>query len=273
MMWIFEWDIVTGDSAALDSIYAVSRTDIDAAIAEGAQAPRSPRGCARRLPPPIPRRWRDPGTAPVCSSTPSATRPTCWARSPPTASRCCGACSGSTPARRPPTSSGALRRGVPPRTRRRTWRGTPVTWTCPPTTSPPPTSAPSAPTGTPRWRGWPGCCSLVIAARPAARRPRRPPGRPARGAPGPVRRGDPAVAARPGPGAGGPRAAGPGVGVPAVVLVASRFVYTWFAAPAHLSPTLGGLAGLRGRAAPAASAAVTRSTSGRRSAAWSCCAP
>ena len=29
MMWIFEWDIVTGDSAALDSIYAVSRHDLD----------------------------------------------------------------------------------------------------------------------------------------------------------------------------------------------------------------------------------------------------
>jgi hypothetical protein len=38
MMWIFEWDIVTGDSAALDSIYAVSRHDIDGAIADGRRA-------------------------------------------------------------------------------------------------------------------------------------------------------------------------------------------------------------------------------------------
>ena len=38
MMWIFEWDIVTGDSAALDSIYAVSRDRIDEAIAGGASA-------------------------------------------------------------------------------------------------------------------------------------------------------------------------------------------------------------------------------------------
>ncbi|GEK22618.1 hypothetical protein [Cellulomonas xylanilytica] len=38
MMWIFEWDIVTGDSAALDSIYAVSRDDLDAAIADGTGA-------------------------------------------------------------------------------------------------------------------------------------------------------------------------------------------------------------------------------------------
>lgn len=39
MMWIFEWDIVTGDSAALDSIYAVvGRDRLDEAIAEGDQA-------------------------------------------------------------------------------------------------------------------------------------------------------------------------------------------------------------------------------------------
>jgi hypothetical protein len=37
-MWIFEWDIVTGDSAVLDSIYQVSRDQLDAAIAEGDQA-------------------------------------------------------------------------------------------------------------------------------------------------------------------------------------------------------------------------------------------
>ncbi|MDM7853555.1 hypothetical protein [Cellulomonas alba] len=38
MMWIFEWDIVTGDSAALDSIYAVSRGQVDAAVADGQDA-------------------------------------------------------------------------------------------------------------------------------------------------------------------------------------------------------------------------------------------
>ncbi|MBB5874530.1 hypothetical protein F4553_007964 [Allocatelliglobosispora scoriae] len=38
MMWIFEWDIVTGDSAALDSIYQVTRDHIDEVIAEGEQA-------------------------------------------------------------------------------------------------------------------------------------------------------------------------------------------------------------------------------------------
>ena len=39
MMWIFEWDIVTGDSAALDSIYAVSRRP--------ARRRRSPRATGR----------------------------------------------------------------------------------------------------------------------------------------------------------------------------------------------------------------------------------
>ena len=38
MMWIFEWDIVTGDGAALDSIYAVSADHLDEAIGEGDQA-------------------------------------------------------------------------------------------------------------------------------------------------------------------------------------------------------------------------------------------
>jgi hypothetical protein len=42
MMWIFEWDILTGDSAVLDVIYAISRDatggDIERAIAGGTQA-------------------------------------------------------------------------------------------------------------------------------------------------------------------------------------------------------------------------------------------
>ncbi|WP_230860112.1 hypothetical protein [Actinoplanes aureus] len=38
MMWIFEWDIVTGDSAVLSSIYAISRGHLDETIAEGEQA-------------------------------------------------------------------------------------------------------------------------------------------------------------------------------------------------------------------------------------------
>lgn len=35
MMWIFEWDIVSGDSATFDSIYAFTRGRVDEAVAEG----------------------------------------------------------------------------------------------------------------------------------------------------------------------------------------------------------------------------------------------
>src|SRR5215207_4907263 len=38
MMWIFEWDIVTGDSAVLDVIYEISRDQLDEAIAGGDRA-------------------------------------------------------------------------------------------------------------------------------------------------------------------------------------------------------------------------------------------
>ncbi|GAA1807358.1 hypothetical protein [Agromyces neolithicus] len=38
MMWIFEWDIVTGDSAVLDVIYEISRGELDEAIAGGDRA-------------------------------------------------------------------------------------------------------------------------------------------------------------------------------------------------------------------------------------------
>ena len=38
MMWIFEWDILTGDSAVLDLVYEVSRDRVDEAVAEGSDA-------------------------------------------------------------------------------------------------------------------------------------------------------------------------------------------------------------------------------------------
>jgi hypothetical protein len=43
MMWIFEWDILSGDSATLDTIYAVGRDRIDDAVAEGGEAVRGAR--------------------------------------------------------------------------------------------------------------------------------------------------------------------------------------------------------------------------------------
>lgn len=38
MMWIFEWDIVSGSSSVLSVIYRLARDDVDAAIAEGREA-------------------------------------------------------------------------------------------------------------------------------------------------------------------------------------------------------------------------------------------
>ena len=65
MMWIFEWDIVTGDSAALDSIYAVSRDDLDSAVADGrARDAASPRACATQVAGTDPQRVALPGAVP-----------------------------------------------------------------------------------------------------------------------------------------------------------------------------------------------------------------
>lgn len=60
MMWIFEWDIVTGDSATLDTIYAVSRDHVDEAVAEGATAVRDARRMRDLVAATAPATWRDP---------------------------------------------------------------------------------------------------------------------------------------------------------------------------------------------------------------------
>ncbi|NUO59147.1 MAG: hypothetical protein HOV78_21000 [Hamadaea sp.] len=61
MMWIFEWDIVTGDSAALDSIYAIARDHVDEAIAEGETAVADARRMQATLAATDPATWTDPG--------------------------------------------------------------------------------------------------------------------------------------------------------------------------------------------------------------------
>ncbi|MFC8732495.1 hypothetical protein ACFT5B_08550 [Luteimicrobium sp. NPDC057192] len=38
MMWIFEWDIVSGDSATFDTIYTLTRTQVDEAVDQGHRA-------------------------------------------------------------------------------------------------------------------------------------------------------------------------------------------------------------------------------------------
>lgn len=60
MMWIFEWDIVSGDSAVLDSIYAVSRDHLDEAIREGDEATATARRMRDLLAATDPGTWRDP---------------------------------------------------------------------------------------------------------------------------------------------------------------------------------------------------------------------
>jgi hypothetical protein len=60
MMWIFEWDIVTGDSAVLNSIYTVSKDHLDEAIAQGDQATDLARRMRTLIGDTDPTTWRDP---------------------------------------------------------------------------------------------------------------------------------------------------------------------------------------------------------------------
>ncbi|MEV4664184.1 hypothetical protein AB0J85_19800 [Micromonospora echinofusca] len=59
MMWIFEWDIPTGDSAALNSIYAVTGGRVDEAIEEGTQAVALARRMRDLIAATDPTTWRD----------------------------------------------------------------------------------------------------------------------------------------------------------------------------------------------------------------------
>ncbi len=60
MMWIFEWDILTGDSAVLDVIYAVSRDRLDEAIEGGARAVETAQTQRDALATTDPTTWKDP---------------------------------------------------------------------------------------------------------------------------------------------------------------------------------------------------------------------
>jgi hypothetical protein len=64
MMWIFEWDILTGDSAVLDVMYAISRDatagDIEQAIAGGEQAVRDAERMRDLIASTDQRSWHDP---------------------------------------------------------------------------------------------------------------------------------------------------------------------------------------------------------------------
>lgn len=60
MMWIFEWDIVTGDTAVWDTIYLVSRDHLPAAVAEGEQAVAAARRMRDLVASTGVSTWRDP---------------------------------------------------------------------------------------------------------------------------------------------------------------------------------------------------------------------
>jgi hypothetical protein len=60
MMWIFEWDIVTGDSAVLDSVYAVGKDHLDEAIRQGQDAVAATRQMRDLVAGTAPETWRDP---------------------------------------------------------------------------------------------------------------------------------------------------------------------------------------------------------------------
>lgn len=60
MMWIFEWDILTGDSAALDTIYAVGRDRVDEAVRDGDHAIAVATRMRDLVADTDPATWRDP---------------------------------------------------------------------------------------------------------------------------------------------------------------------------------------------------------------------
>src|SRR5262249_18046642 len=69
MMWIFEWDIVTGDTSVLDSIYAVSRDRLDEAIRDGETATALARTMRGLIAGTDPAAWRDPADRQPCLDT------------------------------------------------------------------------------------------------------------------------------------------------------------------------------------------------------------
>ncbi|HWK78026.1 hypothetical protein [Microbacterium sp.] len=60
MMWIFEWDILTGDSAVLDVIYTISRDRLDEALAGGADAVAAVERMRKAIAATDADTWRDP---------------------------------------------------------------------------------------------------------------------------------------------------------------------------------------------------------------------
>ena len=184
MMWIFEWDIVTGDTAALDSIYAVSRRPARRGDRRGRRRRSTLADAMRTLVAGTdPATWRDPALrADVRRHARLRGQPVRHARRVPDHGPAARAVA------RHRLGDGERRSGRPPRPRyrhgpRRARRGaTAATSTCRPTTSPRPTSASSAPTATGHGLARPGPAGAAgdrarCSARPGQRllrgRPRR----------------------------------------------------------------------------------------------------
>ena len=244
MMWIFEWDILTGDSAVLDVIYEISRDDLDEAIAGGDRALAAVDRMRASIEATDAATWRDPelrtaflDTLDYQASTYDMLgdyremflRQAQWHDT------------GDAAAHDAVGRRAARVRGIAPPRMRRAYAGD-VYY--------PAYNLTAAELGVERAeRDLPMAWAARVAARAArgvAGVRRRSPG--ARGSPSARRRRRPralggrhaAVARR----RGRPRASGAStaccvVAVPALLLVASRGIQTWFLAPAHLLVTLG----------------------------------
>ena len=69
MMWIFEWDILTGDSAVLDVIYSISRDHLDEAIDGGAVANAAVARMQALVGATDPSTWKDPSLRSMFTKT------------------------------------------------------------------------------------------------------------------------------------------------------------------------------------------------------------
>ena len=258
MMWIFEWDILTGDSAVLDVISSVTGRP----GRRGGR--RGPRGGRRRRADAHPGRRHRPGHLARPGDAAGVPRhPRLRGRHPRAAGRVPRAGAAAGPVARHRVVAGPRAvvrrpRAVPRRSRHPTSSATRATSTTRPTTSPPPSSVSAAASATRRWRGSRAACSRSPwagsspgrssrSAVAAGRRGRRPP---RTGSPPPARGGRPRSAP------GMPRAQRALlVAVPGALLLATRAVQTSFLAPVHLLVVLGawlvlvgvGWALLRGR--------------------------
>ena len=281
MMWIFEWDILTGDSAVLDVIYAISRDatggDIEQAIAGGDQALADVESMRELVASTDAATWRDASRARrVPRHDGLRGRRAAAARVVPGDDPAPGAVARHAVAGRVRRLGGRSRR-VSRRSPPRTSRSTRATSTTPRTTSRPPSSACER-ADRDLAMAW-IARGLLLAGRALGRDRRARIAHPARPPPGCRRRASRVARARPGRGARASRRSGCCrsdrwllLGIPAALLVATRAVQTSFLSWTHLAVVLGAWLVFLARGAAAACAGGRRGRSSPRSAGSSCCA-